>query len=156
LRICEYNFLDEDPDSPGYSMSEVDYYAWIPAKWHSAMPNHRLSLRKNLVSGEYEMFRAYHRGTTVAQIKLVHEEREETGLMITHTPSGIEEVAFKSKDLQEILDWGNREWNLWHQAPDYKREPDRPCLHTGKYQETAMFCPVVKGLVDPEDPKSWR
>lgn len=156
MRICEYNFLDDDPDSPGYSHAEVDYYAWIPFKHHSMMPNHRLSLRKNLVSDEYETYRAYHLGTTVQRIKAVHEEREETGIMITHTPSGIEEVAFKSKDLQEILEWGNREWNRWHGAPDYEREPDELCLHTGVWRETAVFCPVEKGLVNPENPKPWR
>ena len=135
----------------------MDYYAWIPASKRDIIPNHRLSLRKNLVTGDFEIYRAYTRQAN-AQIL---QDREVVGHMVTFKESGVEEVAFKSKGLQEALDFGNREWDRFHKtrlrnrAPDYVREPDRVCTH-GDYRTTAMFCPVVKGLVDPADPKPWR
>lgn len=59
MYLCEYSFNREDPNTPGYSMDEPDYYAWIPHKFHSQIPNHRLSLCKNLLTGEYEFHRVY-------------------------------------------------------------------------------------------------
>lgn len=147
MRICEYGFLDEDPNSPGYSMAEVDYYAWIPAP-RKTVPNHRLSLRKNLVTGEWEFFRVYYSGTTVQQIRAGRE----CAVMISHTPSGIEEVAFKSVNFEEALKYGNEEYARWH-GPDGRG--DEPCTH-GDSGTTATFCPVVKGLVDIAAPKAWR
>jgi len=135
MRICEYNFDTEDADNPGYSHHEVDYYAWTPQGKHDVVPNHRLSLRKNLVTQEWEFYRAYHRGTTLQRI----QAGRECGVMIAHKPSGIEEVAFKTKDFSEALKYGNDEWNRWHQTDDYEREPDTPCTHGGM-GTTAMFC----------------
>ncbi len=74
MHICEYSYDREDPNSPGYSLPEVDYYAWIPHDKRGAMPNHRLSLRKNLVTGEWEFYRAYHSSTTLQQIQAGREQ----------------------------------------------------------------------------------
>lgn len=149
MYICEYSFLDEDPENPGYSMAEPDYYAWIPADKRSAIPNHRLSLRKNLVTGEWEFYRAY---TSQANVQIL-QNRKVLGHMITFSESGVEEVAFKTKDFQKALDWGNNEWRRMH--GDDGRE-DKPCTHGGSGTTSALFCPVVSGLVDPAAPKSWR
>ena len=159
MYICEYNFLDEDPNIPGYSMSEVDYYAWIPADKQKEIPNHRLTLTKNLMTKEYEFHRVY-MNTVIGQLRGL-------GIVVTQQEKGYTEVAFKTKDLQEALDWGNREWNRFHQEDDYEREPDKVCTHgdwpgtairpprwrTARRSRSAMFCPVTKGLVDPKNPK---
>lgn len=57
--ICEGELGQEDRKNPGYSMAEVDYYDWIPAE--SDIRNHRLTLRKNLVKGEYEFPKGYNK-----------------------------------------------------------------------------------------------
>jgi len=44
--ICNHIFEVEDPNKPGYSLTEYDLYARLG-----------LSIRKNLVSGSYEIFR---------------------------------------------------------------------------------------------------
>ncbi len=144
MYICEYNFLDEDPNIPGYSMSEVDYYAWIPADKWKEIPNHRLTLTKNLITEEYEFHRVY-MNILIGQLKGL-------GIVVTQRKAGYTEVAFKTKDLQEALDWGNKEVIRLH---GHDREPDKACTH-GDWPGTAMFCPVLKGLVDPKNPKSWR
>ena len=150
LYICEFSFLDEDRDNPGYSMAEPDYYAWIPTDKRSAIPNHRLSLRKNLVTGEWEFYRAY---TNQANVKIL-QNRKVLGHMITFNETGIEEIAFKTKDFEEALRFGNAEWKRMHGGDG--RDDDKPCTHGGSGSTSAMFCPVVKGLVDPAAPKSWR
>lgn len=138
------------PGIPGYSLSEVDYYAWIPASKRHDIPNHRLSLRKNLVTEDFEVYRAY---TSQANAQIL-QNRKVVGHMVTFKESGVEEVAFKDKELQKALDFGNQEWDRMHGTDDYNREPDRLCTH-GDSGTTATFCPVVRGLVDPEDPKPW-
>ena len=145
LIICEYSFLDEDRDNPGYSMTEVDYYAWTPATMHAQTPNHRLSLRKNLVTGEYEFYRRY----ATRQIKTILAGSER-GLMITNKDSGIEEVVFRDKDFQKAIDFGNKEYARWHGEEHF----DEACTHG--HESTSTFCPVVEGLVDPSNPKPWR
>jgi hypothetical protein len=54
--ICEWDFNDPDPQNPNYSAYEVDYYMWIPGR---GINDHRLSLRKNLKSGKYEVYRHF-------------------------------------------------------------------------------------------------
>lgn len=141
MRICEHNFEREDPEAPGYSQHEVDYYAWTPQGKHKEIPNHRLSLRKNLGTSEYEFCRVYHRGTTPQQVKA---GRTEVVTMIL-SKSSIVEIAFKTKDFYEALTWGNKEWNRWHEKDDYTREADEPCTHgEGMYGTTAMFCAKLR------------
>jgi hypothetical protein len=57
MRICEYEFETEDPNHAGYSFVEVDRYSWIPKG--RGIQSHRLSLRKNLTTGEFEVYRSY-------------------------------------------------------------------------------------------------
>jgi len=58
--IYERDFDAEDPQNQGYSLREVDYYAWIPAHFRKAIKDHRLSLRKNLRTGKFELYRKYY------------------------------------------------------------------------------------------------
>jgi hypothetical protein len=61
IRTEEFNL--EDPRHKGYSMDEVDYYAWIPQSFiELGIRNHRLTLRKNLTDGVFEIVRHYYAG----------------------------------------------------------------------------------------------
>lgn len=139
MYICQYGFFQEDPDSPGYSLPEVDYYAWIPAKYRGEVPNHRLSLRFNLVEKQWELYRAYST-TQIGQLK----QRQLQGVVISFKPTGVEEIVYTEPfdNFNEILRKGNDEWNRWHKTPDYEREPDRPCTH--RPPEMSTFCIVAR------------
>lgn len=118
LIICELGFEDEDKNKKGYSFHEIDYYAFIPyeSKINFGIENHRLSLRKNLKTGKFEVYRFYH----------FSEE---------------EEVVF-SGSFKEALEFANKECNkFWGHLG--KREPDKPCEH--KYPNIdRFFCPYCK------------
>lgn len=60
MLISPMMFDGEDSNKPGYSLGEVDRYFWIPVKYHAQVPNHRLSMRMNLVSGKFELYRYYY------------------------------------------------------------------------------------------------
>jgi len=110
LIICEYGFEEPDPNRPEYSRREVDFYARAKGR------DHRLSLRKNLRTGKFELYRFYY-------------DRNE------------EEVIF-SGSLEDALKVGHEEW-MKHWGCLGEREPDKPCLH--KYpQIDVFFCPYVK------------
>jgi len=97
--ICERNFERPDPQDPRYSMHEVDYYAWIPYHLHKLIGDHRLSIRKNLVTGEFEVYRHYHR-------------------------TGKDEVIF-SGDFEDALEIAHHEVIRFHGD----HEKDVPCQH---------------------------
>jgi hypothetical protein len=112
--ICELGFEDPDPKNPNLSFREVDFYAFIPlsAQQRYKVKNHRLSLRKNLATGKFEIYRAY---------------MDET-----------EEVVFTGS-LREALEYANKCWNkYWGHLG--KREKDKPCKHKFPQIDT-FFCP---------------
>lgn len=124
MYICELRFDSPDPEDPSISHLEVDYYAWIPPG--GEVPNHRLSLRKNLVTGEFEIYRAY----TRAQMGVLRDRI----LMLTFKESGIEEVAYRG-GFKEAIDFANKETSRYHEISDR----DEPCRH--EYPHVDMFCP---------------
>ena len=77
--VCEAVFNQEDPNLPGYSRTELDFFAWP----------YRLSLRKNLITNEFEVYKA---------------------------EFGNERVLYKSTKLEDALKYANdlakRELNL--------------------------------------------
>jgi hypothetical protein len=121
--ICESEFERPDPNNPDYSLAEVDFYAWIPAT--CGFPNHRLSLRKNLKTGEYEVYRAYVEARLIARGPL---------MVITNEPTEKEEVAFRSKSLEEAIAFARSEVKRFH-GHDTN---DRVCTH--RYPNKSMFC----------------
>lgn len=132
MYICEFSFETEDGSNPGYSHHEVDYYAWIPTEFHKEVPNHRLSLRKNLVEDKFEVYRFY---VKTLITKLGISQRKEQGYLIMTTPRGDEEVAF-SGDFLDALEFANNEYAKYHG----KEDRDKPCKH--KYPEASSFCPM--------------
>lgn len=130
MYLCEYSFNKEDPNIPGYSMDEVDYFAWIPAEFHSQIPNHRLTLLKNLVTNEYEFHRVY--------MKTEARRLSSMLIMVQTLAKGLTEVAFKTKSLEEAVAWGNREYDRFHYRPGEEHHNDRICEHVYPHQYT--FC----------------
>lgn len=135
--VCENEFKVEDPDNPGYALCEVDMYAWIPA--NDKVPNHRLSLRKNLVTGEYELYRHYVRRVIV----------EFAGTTITTNADDDvqDEVIFNSNDLQAVLDRGKEEWDKFHLVWA-KQEHDRDLVCKHEHPFKSYLCDVMRGLED--------
>jgi hypothetical protein len=113
--ICEFGFEDPDNKNPNYSFHEVDFYAFIPYQKQKeyGIKSHRLSLRKNLKTKKFEIYRFYH-----------YTEEEE--------------VVF-SGDFKEALKFAYEErkkyWGFLGEI-----EPDIPCEH--KYPNIdRWFCP---------------
>ena len=125
--ICEYEFDFEDPKNKGYSMTEIDWYGWIPP---ISTPNHRLTLRKNLRENVYEVFRYYYD----SQYWKNSPMEDEYNLI----------VRFKSKSLKEAIDYADAQWNIFHGVTRGSKEPDEVCLH-----KTCRFADKHKGIPVP-------
>ena len=100
LIICQTQFDGEDPLSPSYSLHEVDYYGHVPYGKTAPEKNHRLSLRKNLRNGQFEIYRHYHWTQT--------DE-------VAYTGSLPEAIAYANYEVKRF--WGQ------------DREPDQVCQH---------------------------
>ena len=111
MRICEYRFNQPDPQNPNYSMLEIDYYSWIPPGKFSEVRNHRLTLRKNLETDAYEIFRKYYE-------------------------TSIETVIAMRWSLERILEIGDNEWNRFHSDWSESKHKDITCDHA----ESREFC----------------
>lgn len=122
MLICELMFDRPDQDNPKYSQHEVDYYAWIPA--NAQVPNHRLSLRKNLETGFFEVYRRFFQRRVVVAPNLIGVTGDDTGL---------EEIAFEG-EFEDALEFANNEYKRWHGD----NEPDKPCQH--HYPNQAFTC----------------
>jgi len=114
--ICELGFEEPDPKNPKYSLREVDIYAIVPYAQKRASPetrSHRLTLRKNLETGKFEVYRFYYDTKEV-------------------------EVAYEG-DFEGALNFANRErFRYWRDLG--VRERDVPCRH--KHPQIDMFfCP---------------
>ena len=135
--VCESEFVVEDLADPGYSLMEVDFYAWIPRRFWVVEPNHRLSLRKNLKTGEYELYKLYYQGGVLGRIKVP------LGGQVRYRDDGLEVVVFRSKNLQEVLDKAFELRRMYH--PDAEWERDLECTH--EYPRRSRFCKVVPQVV---------
>jgi len=122
MTICELMFNAPDPENPDYSLHEVDYFAWVPAG--SPVPNHRLSLRKNLINGAFEVYRRYYERRTIVTPSMT---------ILTSDDTGMEEVVF-SGGFEEALRFADAEYEKFHG----KKEPDKPCRHS--YPQKALTC----------------
>lgn len=142
MYICEFSFYLLDHDNPDYAMAELDVYGWIPPGLGKR--DHRLSIRKNVKTGEYEVYRRFNQ----AYIRSAH------GLTVFHHEELDQEaVAFKSSDLGEIVDFANREWHRYHGGP----EEDKICLHAPP--DRSASCDLDRflgGLICPRCGKEYE
>jgi len=96
--VCAKWFKDVDPNNPEIAFEEVDAYGHIP--YNKDVKSHSLSLRLRLITGEFEAYRNFHDNN--------------------------EEIAFKSKNLQDVLDFINSERRVfWKHGMDVWME----CQH---------------------------
>ena len=112
--VCEYEFDRPDPKNPQYSLVEVDIYGWLPREYWSEARNHRLSLRKNLKTGKFELYRHYY-------------------------ADDYDEVIFTGS-LEECLKKAEEEWKRFHYSwagvvPEFK-----PCRH--RPPDISFLCPM--------------
>jgi hypothetical protein len=112
--VCEYSFNPNvrDKDDPDVCLHELDFYSWNGDR---TIAGHRLSLRKRISTGEYELYRRFFR-------PLEHNGKTET-------------IICKSADLQTVLDAGVEEWRNIYQS---ECSPHRVCRH--EYPEKAVSC----------------
>jgi len=120
--VCEYEFERPDPRNPSYSLVEVDFYSWIPREYWSETRNHRLSLRKNLKTGRFELYRHYY-------------------------VDGSEQVIFTGS-LEECLKKAEEEWKQYHYGWAGVEPEFKPCRH--RPPEISSLCPMRKVSVGIE------
>jgi hypothetical protein len=126
--VCEFRFKQPDSDNPDYSMTERNVYVWIP-KWVTqrfGIPNHRLTLRKNLRSGKFEVYRAFKRPFYVLSADSAPRRNE---------MSGKEEIVYQGT-LGGALRFGNGEYQKYHG----RCLQDIACTH--KFPKLDAHCPV--------------
>jgi len=129
LLICEYEFNNSDPRNPSYSLCEVDYYAGIcQDKQTVRTPNHRLSMRKNLKMGRFEVYRKYIEPIAVIGKDFIIQTSQETI---------DEEVVFSGTSLEDAIRFADGEYNRYN--GDAQKEPDELCQH--KHPKKATNCP---------------
>ena len=104
MNVCPREFDAPDPRDPSYSMTEIDFYAATPPRLHDPMPNHRLSLRRNLVTGRYEVYRQY-----VNTVEARGVLAGQSFTLVTTRDGDLEEVALETADLGEALKFADEE-----------------------------------------------
>jgi hypothetical protein len=122
IMICESEFLEEDPDHERYSMTEIDFYMSIPAKFHNTEKNHRLTLWKNLQSNKYELIK-------VIQKQVVDHNPLFNCTMVMNIPTKEIEVIFSHEDIEPVLAEANGLYNHYHSTDGYSQEPHQICEH---------------------------
>lgn len=131
--VCEKEFDTPDANDSNYSQAECDVYAWIDQgrATLAGMENHRLSLRRNLKTGNFEVYRLYHKEVVRAHSGVV---------MISHdVQSGRPvDIAFVSSNFEETLRFINAEWDKWHWREGDPHHLDVPCEHQRPQQ--AFLC----------------
>ncbi len=107
MKICEFDFSRQDPKKPDYADFEIDFYAWISS---GKGQNHRLSLRRNLKTDEYEVYRTYSfeeseqvifRGTLEDAIHITNVEVGQFHL--GNSPDELCDHSFHSRDKANIF-----------------------------------------------------
>jgi len=127
IYVCEYSFKHPDPKDPTIALHEVDFYAWIPAKFHQLTPNHALSLRFRFANKHFEIYRRFSRPVEFYDKRM--------GILVqTSQDLGMEQVIYESEDLGEALAFANGEYLKFHG----KKEPDVVCQH--KYPHMSSWC----------------
>jgi len=125
--ICEHEFNNEDNKHLGYSFAEIDFFSWIPHKFHEQCGNYRLTLWKNLKTNKFELIKVF-----MQQSVKTFQMNQNTGVLITNTETGEQiEVVLSNESLEPILTEAHELWNKFHGSHDYKREIDTICTHTG-------------------------
>jgi|SRR5579872_1055576 len=116
--ICELEFDAPDPRDPRYSRAEVDRFGHVPGAYPHLQ--HRLSLRKNLITGEFEYYAFF---------------------FVDGREAVVKHGAFA-----EVLKYGNeRVREVWGDNPEFLRHVDVPCDH---HRVCTWTCPKARRLAE--------
>ena len=127
MYVCESQFNVPDKNILDIYLHEVDWYAWIPKQ--PLMPNHRLSLRKRISTGNFEVYRAF-MDTSIIRMPGV--------VGVSLTPNGrVEQIVHAGPSLADALEAGNREAKKYHGD---ECGNDQVCEH--RYPNIAAGCKV--------------
>lgn len=142
--LCEKRFNEPDPHTPDYSIIEHYYYVCCQNKYTDdpitgirtlTHPAHRLTLRKNLRTGMFEVFRAFPIDSPFA----------EDG---TKPPDEIVFAGSFAKALMVASDETNKA--IHSRLPSARRyKADIPCQHSGKIID--FKCPDIMKRKEEED-----
>lgn len=137
MYICEAEFKRPDHKDPHYSLAEVDFYSHIPPATplgeQFKIGNHRLSLRKNLQTGQYEVTRTFFQRYLTSQKVTVQDQADKSLVghvtIFQNRPTNKETiVVFDSSDLREAIRFASGEskrfWSDLHSEED-----DKVCEH---------------------------
>jgi hypothetical protein len=115
--VCGLRFKQPDPNDRTHSMTERNFYVWIPksATQEFGIPNHRLTLRMHIRSGKFEVYRAFKRPFYTLAPDSAPRGNER---------SGKEKVVYKGT-LGGALKFGNGEYQKYHG----RRLQDEACMH---------------------------
>jgi hypothetical protein len=116
--------VEADPHNPKYSLTEIDFYSHIPwSRVNGSCLNHRLSLRKNMLTQKYELVQVFQKSSLHANnsMLIMNDQNDE------QKP---EKVVAESSDLREILTRATQlEVEYW--GPD-ETWNDAVCTHNPK------------------------
>ena len=107
MAVCAWDFEEwgARPEDTGHSRWEWSFYSGIPCeKETEKIPNHRLSLRKNLRNGKFEVYRHYEKRVT---------KRLEGAFLETSIDLDRKEVAFEGEFLGAV-EFANSEVLRYH------------------------------------------
>jgi hypothetical protein len=131
MYVCALRFEDPDPDNPGYSLLEVQFYAWTARRSQrmEGIPEHGLYLRKNMKTGKFELVREYD-----GPVRFLYEDQPR---MLLHVePGTVNEVIFAG-ELHDALQMGDQEYARFFGRRDLV---DGMCIHRRPYRDD--LCPV--------------
>lgn len=127
--VCETFFVGKDTDNPNYSSEEFDFYVKI-AK-NPEMRNHRLTLYKNMKTGNFEVYRQFmqeHKTTVQIDGKIAD--------ITNQIDTELKETA-KIGNLEEYLIFVNNEREKYHKLTT------RYCMCTHQSSSRALHCSVI-------------
>jgi hypothetical protein len=120
IPVCPSEFIKEDSRTPEYSCTEADVYQWIPFDMQSKqLPNHRLSIRKNLKTEKFELYRR---------------------IFYFNSKNNYDVVIKTSDTLPPLLNQANIEWNTYHCRDGQK--PEIIFVLCDHKRKKATFCKI--------------
>ena len=131
MYVCALRFEEPDPDDPGYSLLEVQFYAWTARRSQrvEGIPEHGLYLRKNLKTGKFELVREYD-----GPVRFRYDYQPRMLMQVEH--GMVNEVIFTG-GLHEGLQAGDYEYTRFFGRRDLV---DGMCMHLRPYRDD--LCPV--------------
>lgn len=152
--VCELNFEKPDPRRPTISMHELDFYAYVPAVaiQKYSMHTHRLSIRKSMKTGQFEVYRFYPDNKTVFTVKdsargMPFHMLGRKDIASVRQEGSAEEIVFSGTFDQALSVADNEDEKVWGSVfPDQPRMKHVPCEH--EYPACSSICEKIRERYD--------